>query len=631
MAPEQAGGHSQTVGPATDVHALGAILYELLTGRPPFRGDGAVETLLQVRTQEPLAPSRLRPGVPRDLETICLKCLHKDRGQRYASAQALADDLQRYLSRQPIQARRVGVLGRIVLWCQRKPALATTIAVAVVAVLTVASLSFVQVLQERERYRSERDRARANLRQACQAVDQMLTRVGAERLVRVPQLLTVRRDLFEDAVRFYEELARQEPDDIEVRFELGRAYRRLGEMYHDAFSEKERAERNIRKALVLAEQLAEEFPAEAAYERERANCYRSLGYSLSGAGRRVEAEAVLRQAIALREKLVRAHPEVADYLVDWASTLDALGVHLGTTGRIDEAAPFFQQAVTLMERLAAENHAGLECRPRLAGFLYNLGFYLVLTQRLEEAAKVYDRVHDLWQALANDDPGEPAYQGRLALILSEKGKLRVKQGRAEQGEALLRRSWEMRKQLIADNPDMPYARHRLGAMLYELALLVRARGAAVEACQLWELAIAEQRESRKAELFQDDVRKELYLSYEQLAETRLQLGEHRLAARATAELPPFEPVGLPSHYRAAVLLVRCATLATKDASVAENQRQVLVKEYADRAVELLAQAIHKGEKELPSLRTDPALDILRPRPNFQRLLANVEAGEAKKN
>jgi WD40 repeat protein len=163
MAPEQAGGQAGAIGPATDVYALGTILYELLCGRPPFRGDDTVETLVLVRTQEPLAPGRLRPKLPRDLETICVKCLHKDPSKRFASAQALADDLRRYLTRQPIQARRVGVLGRVTLWCRRKPAQATTIALAVLAVTVVAGIGLFQVLQERERYRGERDRAQANL------------------------------------------------------------------------------------------------------------------------------------------------------------------------------------------------------------------------------------------------------------------------------------------------------------------------------------------------------------------------------------------------------------------------------------------------------------------------------------
>jgi WD40 repeat protein len=166
MAPEQAGGQLKAIGPATDVHALGAILYELLTGRPPFRGETPVDTLVQVRTEDPVPPGRLRQGLPRDLETICLKCLQKDPAGRYVSAQALADDLHRWLTRQPILARRTGAVARLALWCRRKPALAATIATAVAAVLSVAAIGAYGVLQERERFRQERDVAQANLYRA---------------------------------------------------------------------------------------------------------------------------------------------------------------------------------------------------------------------------------------------------------------------------------------------------------------------------------------------------------------------------------------------------------------------------------------------------------------------------------
>jgi WD40 repeat protein/serine/threonine protein kinase/Flp pilus assembly protein TadD len=140
MAPEQAGGHQAEIGPTVDVYALGAILYELLTGRPPFKAATSLDTVLQVVSEEPVPPSRLNPKLPRDLETICLKCLRKQPGRRYASALALAEDLQRLCAGEPIQARPVGRLERSGKWMKKHPAASALYAMIglVVATLLVA-------------------------------------------------------------------------------------------------------------------------------------------------------------------------------------------------------------------------------------------------------------------------------------------------------------------------------------------------------------------------------------------------------------------------------------------------------------------------------------------------------------
>jgi hypothetical protein len=162
MAPEQARGRSRDVGPAADVYALGAILYECLTGRPPFRAATTYETVLQVLGQEPVAVRQLQPAVPPDLETIGLKCLRKEPGQRYASAEELADDLRRFQEGRHIAARPVSRAERLVKWVRRNPGLAGMTALVVVALLAGTGFSTAfGIAAGRQAERAERKEADA--------------------------------------------------------------------------------------------------------------------------------------------------------------------------------------------------------------------------------------------------------------------------------------------------------------------------------------------------------------------------------------------------------------------------------------------------------------------------------------
>lgn len=210
MAPEQAAGVSRNLGVAVDIYGLGAILYVALTGRPPFQGDNALAVLDQVRTVEPIPPSRLLTGIPRDLETICLKCLEKDPARRYASAAMLAADLVRFLGREPIHARPISRLERGLRWCRRKPIVAGLLAAVILLVVLAlggTSWGYLQAVAERDRAEGEKDRADEKTTEAFRLkaiADEQLQR--AEELLYTGQLelaLTAWRESRTDAALHY--------------------------------------------------------------------------------------------------------------------------------------------------------------------------------------------------------------------------------------------------------------------------------------------------------------------------------------------------------------------------------------------------------------------------------------------
>jgi tRNA A-37 threonylcarbamoyl transferase component Bud32 len=173
MAPEQADAKTDLVGPASDVYSLGAILYECLTGRPPFMAAALEDMLEQIKTQDPVPPRQWQPSIPRDLETICLKCLSKAPQKRYSSAKDLVDDLARFLSGEPIKARPVSPVERAVKWVRRRPMAAALVLAVVQAVLGLAvggvSFGLYQSQQREMEHRlAQADRNRAETRQKAE-------------------------------------------------------------------------------------------------------------------------------------------------------------------------------------------------------------------------------------------------------------------------------------------------------------------------------------------------------------------------------------------------------------------------------------------------------------------------------
>ena len=229
MAPEQAAGNVQTVGAPADIYALGGMLYEMLTGGPPFKAASVLDTLEQVRTQEAVPPGLLQPKTPRDLDTICLKCLQKDPAKRYASAAELADDLRRWLAGEPILARPVSLLDRTWRSCKRNPALATAHAAVLVALATFVVAFFV-VKGSLDQEQLERGKAEAFAKEKVQlASDEQEQRVKAEKLAADNKELAKK----ESRARMEADLDREQANTFGIRAQFDQYFAKAGENPHE--------------------------------------------------------------------------------------------------------------------------------------------------------------------------------------------------------------------------------------------------------------------------------------------------------------------------------------------------------------------------------------------------------------
>jgi eukaryotic-like serine/threonine-protein kinase len=500
MAPEQAQGRTRDVGPAADIYSLGAILYETLIGRPPFKGASVLDTLEQVSTQQPVPPSRLRLKMPRDLETICLKCLHKEPDKRYARAGDLAEDLRRYVAREPIMARPTPAWERGWKWARRHPAPAALAAVSALFVLSMivggAAFGFYQEGQAKEQRRlrgvaegaqkaSEANfqRAEQNYGRARSAVDQMLTEVGQERLAHEPHMEKLRRELLTRALNFYTQFLQEKGDDPGVRWETGRAYLRVGDI-QDMLGDHETAEKSYDNARDFFTQLRAEAPNDERYQQDLAVCLNNLGQLLKDAGRTPEAEQALRDALELRRKLVADSGQTEDRR-ELAAVGSNLGVLLLGFGRYTEAETLLRQSLQLREELAAPSQpspaagggqgGGAGARLDVARGQDNLGVLLAAVGRGEDAQHAFQQACDLLQQLKQEYPAVPDYRQELAVSFNHLGNL-WRDTRPKESEKAYRDSLALRKSLADDFPTVPLYRQELAASYHSLGFALQAAG-----------------------------------------------------------------------------------------------------------------------------------------------------------
>jgi serine/threonine protein kinase len=484
MAPEQAEGRPGDVGAPADVYALGALLYELLTGRPPFRGPSPLETLRQVRFEEPVAPGRLQPGVPRDLETICLKCLRKEPEKRYPDAEALAEDLRRFLAREPIRARPTPRWERALKWARRRPAAAALVLVSGLAVLTLAAgLSW-----HLSRLRSERDYAERNFRRARRAVDEMLTEVAQEHLAAEPRAEGKRRVLLEKALGFYQEFLREKRDDPAVRKETALAARRVGDIQR-LLGRFDPALDAYHRAADLLGPLAADFPGEPVYAEALADCHNFRGEALRQTGRPREAADAYQEALRLQDALVARFPAEPDYRMERARTDYNLGILAKDTNQLADAEAALRRSVEELEDLAASHPDVPAYRQHLARSYLNLGPVLRRTGPPLPAEHRYGRAIYLLNRLAERDPDNRDYRHELGVARNNLGNL-LADTDPDRAEAEHAAAVRLFTGLTGESPEVPVYQQELAnscnslgnVLALKTLLPLPARGAGMAGC-----------------------------------------------------------------------------------------------------------------------------------------------------
>jgi serine/threonine protein kinase len=539
MAPEQASGHSREIGPLADVYSLGAILYEMLAGRPPFRGQSRLDTLEQVRTQEPVSPRHLQPKVPRDLETICMKALAKDPNRRYATAAALADDLHRFLDGRPIEARPVGRAEKLWRWCRRNPALAglwaATTAVLLTAILGLAA-GLIIVNREKDQTALALAAEAKRRQQARQALDMLSSEIIDSWLFKQTELLPEHRAFLEKALAYYEEFTADTGRDEQaragvaaahlrignIRRELGQtagaetAYARSRDLYASLVADfstepkyrfslarsqnnlgvlladtgrRQEAEKAHRNALAIRLQLATDSPSESEYQKDLASSHLNLGVLLSNAGCLPEAEEAYRAARALQERLVADFPAVAAYRRELANSDNNLGFLLASTGRPQQAERAYRDALALYQPLTAEFAQVAAYRKELATTQTNLGNLLADTGRAQEAKRAYRDALAIKQRLADDFPTVTAYRRSLATSHNNFGTFLEVTDRAEGAERAYREAAALQQRLVAESPAEPAYRLQLASSHNNLAALLARTGRPQEAEQSYRAAL----------------------------------------------------------------------------------------------------------------------------------------------
>jgi eukaryotic-like serine/threonine-protein kinase len=650
MSPEQATGDLERLGPRSDVYSLGATLYCLLTGKPPFQGDDLGTVLRGVQKGDFRPPRELDPMIDRALEAVCLNAMEVRPEGRYASPKELAEDLERWMADEPVSAWREPWADRVRRRMKRHrtalAAMAGSSVVAILALSTIATLegrtngrlaaANLELRLANERAEHARNRAEESFRQGRQTVNQFFTRVSQERLLNQPGLHPLRRALLQDAQRFYEDFLSQHGDDLTLRAELAGARARVAGITGEIGSLAQ-ATAQFDRAIALWEDLVAAQPDNPTYRAELAGTLNEqLIVLMRLEGRRTEALRTFRHAQDLLEPLVTADPRSAPGRHLLGPILANIAQIRGEQGQPEEAIKDLQRLIGIESQLAVEDRRSLNTSLTVAVAHARLGHILVgQPGGSAPAIASLQRAVEIREAIIREHPGLAEESYGLANDLGDLSALQQMAGELDSAEKSLHKALEIHERLSLQYPGVLNYQGSLAVTYNMMSDLHRRRREPAEA-----LALAQKARSLLERLVsghpEDTMsRIDLAKSYNNIGRGLQQARDPTEALRAFRRaVDLYEGMPQPdprNSYNLACNLALCIPLlgarsgaqGTVDVAKLNNNDQ-MCRVYGDRAIDALRRAIRGGFLNREIFQEDTDLDPIRERSDFQVLLMDMD-------
>jgi serine/threonine-protein kinase len=497
MSPEQAAGRWDLVGPASDIFSLGATLYALLLGRPPYVAGSVAEILQKARQGEFPLPRRVKSDIPKPLEAVCLKALARRPEDRYASALDLAADVERWLADEPVRAYREPIIVRLGRWGrQHKPVVAAVVALLMTAVV---AMSIGLLLLKREQLHTEeqrklaeehKQRAEDSYRLARKSMEEVVAKIADDPRAKSGPFEDLRRAALQSELVFYQKFLELRGDEPDFRAERGRAYGQLGFLTKELESN-QAATQPLESARDIFSELVRDYPDVPAYQVDLAKCHNYLALLFMSLDRMPEAKQSFEKAVSILQLLSRDHPDTQLYQLELAKTQTRLGSWFDVTGRQREAEQTYAEALEIYHNLRRDDPSGYSSE--LASVYNNLAIVYRETRRYKQAERAYRDAIAIQDAQAHQAPSDPFLQSELAMSLENLGNLYRDTDRYPEAEKSYQAALDILRVLHRQHPAIPGYQAQLARSCSNLGILYERGGQLAKAKTAYQESIQVQK------------------------------------------------------------------------------------------------------------------------------------------